>query len=231
MTHPSFSLVLPSTKQKVTFRPFLVKEEKILLVAQSGGDQGEIVRAIKQVVTNCITDPSVNVDKFTTFDLEYFFIKLRAKSVQNIVTLSYRDNEDGQIYDVTVDLEEVEVTQEKQVSNHVKISDENGLTLKYPEISIIDSVEGMDDVVEFNFAIMQACLDTYYEGEKLYKISEYTKDEIKQFVDNLDVKTYQAIQQYIDAMPHIEHTVSYTNTSGKKVNIVLSTLTDFFTLG
>jgi hypothetical protein len=231
VAHPTFSLILPSTKEKVEFRPFLVKEEKILLIAMSSEDQADIVRAIKQVISNCITTPSITVDKFTTFDLEYFFIKLRAKSVQNVITLSYKDTEDQQIYDVEVNLDEVEVKQSSEVIDKIEITPTSGIVLRYPRLNIMDAVENINDPVEFNFAIMQACIDCIYDGDKVFKTTDFTTAEVQQFLDNLDVRTYQGIQAFIEAMPRVEHTIGYTNSNGKEVKIVLKTLTDFFTLG
>lgn len=231
VAHPTFSLILPSTKEKVEFRPFLVKEEKILLIAMSSEDQTDIVRAIKQVISNCITTPGVTVEKFTTFDLEYFFIKLRAKSVQNVITLSYKDNEDQKIYDVEVNLDDVEIKQSEDVSDRIEITPTSGIVLRYPRLSIMDAVETINDPVEFNFAIMQACIDCIYDGDKVFKTTDFTTAEVQQFLDNLDVKTYQGIQAFIEAMPRVEHTIGYTNSNGKEVKIVLKTLTDFFTLG
>lgn len=231
LSHPTFSLVLPSNQQTVTFRPFLVKEEKILLIAQAGGEQADVVRAIKQVIASCITDPSINVEKFTTFDLEYFFIKLRAKSVQNIINLSYKDNEDGKIYDVQVNLDDVEVIRGEPVSNVITVGPTSSIVLKYPEISIMNEMEGIGDIVDFNFAIMQACIDKVEHDGTMYNVSEFTREEVQSFVDGLDVNTYQAIQKFIESMPRVEHTIGYTNSNGKEVKIVLKTLTDFFTLG
>lgn len=229
--HPTFSLTLPSTKQRISFRPFLVKEEKILLIAQSGGEQGDIVRAIKQVINNCITDQGIDVETFTTFDLEYFFIKLRAKSVQNVIELQYRDNEDEKVYTVEVDLDTVEVIQDKQAANRVEITPTSGLTLRYPQLSIMSDVEKITNPVDFNFAIMQACIDTIYDGDKVFKTSDFTQEEVRTYLDDLDVKTYQQIQDFIEAMPRVEHVIGYTNSNGKEVKITLKTLTDFFTLG
>lgn len=231
ISHPTFSLVLPSTGQTITFRPFLVKEEKILLVAQASEDRTDIVRAIKQVISNCVVEPKIDVNDFTTFDLEYFFIKLRAKSVQNIVTLSYKDNEDGHVYDVEVDLDQVEVVKTEGVDDKIEISATSGITLKYPTMRLMDEVESIDSAVDFNFAIMLACIDLYYVGDTVYKIKDYSRAEATEFLDNLDVATYQKIQAFVDAMPRLEHVISYTNTTGREVQITLKTLTDFFTLG
>lgn len=231
LQHPTFSLVLPSSQQTVVFRPFLVKEEKILLIAQAGGDQAEIVRAIKQVIRNCITTEGIDVENFTTFDLEYFFIKLRSKSVQNIIELQYKDNEDQKIYTVEVDLDQVEIIKDKEASDKVEITSTAGITLQYPRLSIMDDVKNIDNAVDFNFAIMQACIKTIYEGDTVYNPSDFSSDELKEYIDSLDVKTYQNIQLFIEAMPRVEHVVQYTNSNGKEVKITLKTLTDFFTLG
>jgi hypothetical protein len=231
LSHPTFSLILPSTQQKVAFRPFLVKEEKLLLIAQASDDQTDIIRAIKQVIANCIIDQSVDVNKFTTFDLEYFFVKLRAKSVQNLITLSYRDNEDQKIYDVQVNLDDIEVIRDKEVSNTIEVSPTSKITLRYPQISVMDTVKDIDDAVDFNFAIMQACIEAIEDNGTTYKTEDFSREEVQQFLDSLDVNSYQGIQKFIEAMPRLEHTISYINSNGKVVKIVLKTLTDFFTLG
>jgi hypothetical protein len=229
--HPTFSLVLPSTKQTIHFRPFLVKEEKILLIAQASEDKADIVKAIKQVVQNCIIEEDIDVNDFTTFDLEFFFIRLRSKSVQNIVKLSYKDREDGKIYDIVVDLDTIEVKGDSAASNKIELSPTSGIMLRYPRVSITEEIESINDPVEFNFAIIQACIDCVYDGDNVYRLKDFTRQEVKEYIDSLDVKTYQAIQSFIDAMPAIEHTVSYTNTKGREVSIVLRTITDFFSLG
>lgn len=231
LSHPVFSLVLPSTKQTIHFRPFLVREEKILLIAQASDDKVDIVRAIKQVIQNCIVDDQINVNDFTTFDLEFFFIKLRSKSVQNVVKLSYKDKADGKIYDVEVDLEAIEVKQHRVVENKIELSPTSGIILKYPSVSITDEIEKITDPVEFNFAIIQGCIDCVYDGDTVYKIKDFSRGEVKEFIESLDVKTYQGIQSFIDAMPSIEHVVSYTNSKGNEIKITLRTLTDFFSLG
>lgn len=228
--HPVFNLTLPSTQQKIHFRPFLVKEEKILLIAQSSGEQADVLQAVKQVITNCITDPDVNVNDFTTYDLEYFFIKLRSKSIQNIIKLIYRDNEDDQLYDVQVDLEEVEVKKGPDISDVLEVNDRTKIKLKHPRISLMNQAEELDGV-DFNFFIVQSCIDKIIVDDIGHDPSIYSLAELTEFVDNLPVPAYQHIQQYIESMPKIEHEVKYTNSTGKEVRIVLRTLTDFFTLG
>ncbi len=229
--HPVFTLTLPSTKQTVNFRPFLVKEEKMLLVAQSSGEASDIIRAVKQVVANCILTESINVDDFTTYDLEYFFIKLRSKSVQNVIKLTYRDRDDDKLYEVEVDLETVEVKQQEEIINKVEIDDKSGILLRYPRVNILNGAENIENGVDFNFFILHACIDKIYNEGVTHDPSEFSKEELQTFVESLSVPVYQQIQKFIDAMPRVEHVVSYTNSNGKKVEIVLKTLTDFFTLG
>lgn len=231
LQHPSFSLILPSSQKRVAFRPFLVKEEKILLIAQSSGEQTDVVRAIKQVISNCILDADVDIEDFTTFDLEYFFIKLRSKSVQNIIELQYKDNEDEKIYNIEVDLDTIEVTRDKEASSVIEISPTVKINLHYPRLSIMNQVEQLTDAVDFNFAIMQACIDTIEDNGTVYKTSDFTSEEVREFLDGLSVKSYQDIQTFIEAMPRVEHIARYTNSNGKEVKITLRTLTDFFTLG
>lgn len=229
--HPTFSLILPSSQQTIIFRPFLVKEEKILLIAQASKDQADIVRAIKQVIANCIITENIDIENFTTFDLEYFFIKLRSKSVQNIIELQYKDNEDEKIYTVEVNLDQVEIVEDKKANSLIEITPTSGLTLRYPRLSIMDNVKDIDNPIDFNFAIMQACIETIYDGDTIYNPSDFSSEELKEYIDSLDIKTYQAVQLFIEAMPRVEHVVQYTNSNGKEVKITLKTLTDFFTLG
>ena len=153
LSHPTFELVIPSTKQKIRYRPFLVKEEKILLIAQSSQDPKDIVYAVKQVLQNCCLD-ELNVDDLTTFDIEYFFIKLRSKSVNSIVNLKYRDLEDDKIYDFEVDLETIEIDYNPNHQKIINISSSVILNLKYPKMNLIDSLEKVSNETDLVFEIL-----------------------------------------------------------------------------
>ena len=156
LSHPTFELVIPSTKQKIRYRPFLVKEEKILLIAQSSQDPKDIVYAVKQVLQNCCLD-ELNVDDLTTFDIEYFFIKLRSKSVNSIVNLKYRDLEDDKIYDFEVDLETIEIDYNPNHQKIINISSSVILNLKYPKMNLIDSLEKVSNETDLVFEILRNC--------------------------------------------------------------------------
>ena len=231
INHPTFTLTLPSTQQKISYRPFLVKEEKILLIAQSASEQSETLRAIKQVITNCIVDTNIKVDSFTTFDLEYFFLKLRSKSVNNIVSLTYRDNEDLQNYTFDIDLEQIEVTKPTNTSNNIKINDDIGIILKYPQVDLADQIGKVDSVTEFTFALLKLCIDQIYTADEVFKIADFSTKEVDDFLMSMDVNTYKKIQEFFDNLPKLEYVITYTNKMGNERKIFLRNLEDFFTLG
>ena len=229
LSHPTFELEIPSTKQKIRYRPFLVKEEKILLIAQQSNDPQDMIFAIKQVLQNCSID-QVDVDSLTTFDIEYFFIKLRSKSINNVVTLRYRDLEDDKVYDFEVDLEQLEVEYNPDHDMTVQVSDNTLLLLKYPRVSMLSAVKSENDT-DFVFAVLRQCLDKLIKGKEEFSFEGETVEEIDNFILSLDVKSFNKIQAFLDTMPKIRHTIEYTNSLGNERKIVLENLEDFFTLG
>lgn len=231
ISHPTFSLTLPSTNKEVIYRPFLVKEEKILLIAQQSQDPVETIRAIKSVIQNCIVSTDVDINDFATFDLEYFFIKLRSKSVNNIVTLSFKDNDDNKVYDFEIDLETVELNFPEKHSNTIKVNDQISIYLRYPRIEVMELVKEIDNPTDFIFLLLKNCLHQINYKGKILNTSEYSHEELDQFINELDLNTYQKIQDFFDSIPKLEHVLTYTNSNNKEVKIVLNTLNDFFTLG
>jgi hypothetical protein len=175
INQPIFDMVIPSSKKTVEFRPFLVKEEKILLIAQQGGNDGEIIRAVKQILNNCILTTGFNIDDLTTFDLEYMFLKLRARSVNNIVKLSYRDTEDDEVYDFELDLDKIEITYPEDAADpNIPITDNVGMTMKYPSASITDKMGTFENEVELMTFFIVNCIDTIYDEEEVYIANEYS---------------------------------------------------------
>jgi phosphotransferase system HPr-like phosphotransfer protein len=227
---PTFEVIIPSINKEVTFRPFLVKEEKILLMAQQSADEKEIIKAIKQVVNNCCLDDKLDIDKLATFDLEYLFLKLRARSVNNIVEILYKDFEDDKEYKIFVNLDDVEVVMPKKIDKNVKINKKSGILMKYPSVAIVDEIKQFDNEIELlNFFIIK-CIDEIYDENDVYPASEQTEEELKDFIDNLDVKTFDKIREFMENMPKLEHKVTYKNSLGNEKNVTLSTLNDFFML-
>jgi hypothetical protein len=223
---PLFDLIIPSNGKKVTFRPFLVKEEKILLIAQSGGD-GEMIRAIKQIINNCVIE-DINVDDLATFDLEYMFLKLRAKSVNNLIKLSYRDNEDEELYDFEVDLDKIEVEMPKDINSKIKINETVGMTMKYPSAGISDKISEFENEVELLTFFITNCIDTIYDEETVYVASDYSAKELNEFLDSLDVSTFDKIREFFEKIPKMRHVINYTNKLGNERTIELSSIRDFF---
>lgn len=231
ISYPIFELELPSTKQKIKYRPFLVKEEKILLTAQVSGEAEDVVNSIRQVINNCILSEGVSIDSLTTFDLEYLFIKIRSKSVNNIIKLAYRDLEDDKRYEVEVDLDEIKILEDPNHSNKVEITDSMGMIMKYPSADIASSLKILDGEMDIFFEVLKGCIESIYDSESVYKVSDYSSEELDEFVQSLDVNTFKKIQDFFATMPRLHYEVKYTNSLGNEKVIPLTTLNDFFSLG
>jgi hypothetical protein len=228
---PIFEMTIPSQDKVVKFRPFLVKEEKILLIAQQSDSDRDIILAIKQILNNCILDSDFDVDSLATFDLEYMFLKLRARSVNNVIEVSYRDLEDDKVYTFEIDLDEVEIQKTETQSNKIKINDEIGMIMKYPSVQTINNIpENVTgtDVVEY---LVRSCIDKIYDEDNVYIISEEPEEEVQAFIDNLDVETYDKIRQFFSDLPKMYHKIEYKNSIGNDRSIELTSLRDFFTWG
>lgn len=229
--HPIFELILPASNLKINFRPFLVKEEKILLMALQGEESEEIIRAIKQVLNNCILTDGIDIDSLPTVDLEYLFIKVRAKSVNNIIKLSYRDLEDEKKYDVEVNLDDVEVKFDPNHTNIISLGNNLSLEMKYPRVDITNSLQDSKTEAELLFDILRNCIDSITQGDNVYKVSDSTPEEVDDFIQNLDVKAFNEVQKFFTSMPRLYHEVKYTNSLGNERTVKFNSLSDFFTLG
>jgi len=227
---PLFELFVPSMNKSVKARPFVVREEKILLTAQQSGNEKDIILAIKQVLTNCIAE-EFDVDDLATFDLEFMFLKLRARSVNNVIEVSYRDNEDDKVYDFQINLDEVDLKTNDDFSNIIKVSDTVGIKMKYPSVTILDNVpdtEDAGDVVEY---LIKSCIDQIFDEENVYPVGDHTDEELNEFLDSLDIDTFNKIREFFDNLPQMYHKLEYTNANGNVRTIELNTLSDFFIWG
>jgi len=228
----TFELTLPSTDVSVKFRPFLVKEEKVLLQALESQEQKQIVQALKDIVHTC-TFGQLNVDELPTFDLEYVFLKIRAKSVGEIAKIKILCPDDKVTYaNVDVDLNSVDVQVDDEHTNNIVI-DENrklGIIMKYPTLNSIDPTADFNKENSKNlFNIIGKTIYQIYEGDQTHNASDYSKEELDKFVESLDSKTFQKIQKFYETMPKLLHIIDVENPVTKKVNkITLSGLTDFF---
>lgn len=228
---PLFDLEIPSKQTTVKCRPFVVKEEKILLMAQQAGQEKDIVLAIKQVLENCVQDPTFDSDDLTTFDLEYMFLKLRARSVNNVIEVSYRDNEDDKVYDFEIDLDTVEMMKPAEINNKIMVTDTVGIVMKFPSVKVLENTPentSAPDLVEY---LVRSCVDQIFDEEEVYLASESTEAELQEFIEGLDVQTFQKIREFFDSLPSLYHKLEYTNANGNERVIELKTLSDFFTWG
>lgn len=228
---PLFDLEVPSQNKTVKARPFVVKEEKILLTAQQSGQEKDIVLGIKQVLTNCIQDPTFDIDTLTTFDLEFMFLKLRSRSVNNIIDVSYRDNEDDKIYDFQIDLDEVDLLKTKEINNKIMVTEDIGIIMKFPSVSVLENVPDdikSTDLVEY---LVRSCIDQVFDENDVYLASDTPEEELSEFIESLDIETFTKIREFFDSLPSLYYKLEYTNSLGNKREIELRTLSDFFTWG
>jgi len=231
ISYPIYELILPSSKEKISFRPFLVKEEKILLTAQVGDEPSEILTAVRQVINNCILSEGVTVSDLSTFDLEYLFIKIRSKSVNNIITLTYKDAEDDLKYTVEVDLDQVQIVEDPNHVNKIEITKDTGMVMKYPKADISNTIKVLNSELDIFFEVLKNSIDFIYDSDKIYKTADYTEEELEEFIQSLDVNTFKKIQDFYNTMPKLFYEVKYVNSLGNERVIPLTTLNDFFTLG
>jgi hypothetical protein len=224
---PTYELEIPSSKEKITYRPFLVKEEKILLLAQESEKDSEMLLALKQIINNC-TYEKVEVEKLPMFDLEYIFLQIRAKSVGEVVDLKLLCEDDGETYaDVQVNLDEIDVEFTEGHSNSIQLTDEVGIIMSYPQINMMDL--SSDSGTENVFGIIKNSINQITEGETVYERADFTEKDINEFLDSLTTEHFKLIQEFFETMPRLRHEVKFKNPKTKKQNkITLEGLNSFF---
>ena len=225
---PLFVLTIPSQKRKVMARNYLVPEEKILLTAQQSGQDGDILLAVKQIIQNCVQE-DFDVNTLASFDLEYMFIKIRARSVSNIIEVSYKDSEDEKVYNFKIDLDEVEMLEGDPASNKIQLNDEIGVVMQYPPAALLDQIP--EDITQFELGefLIKKCLVSVYDVENVYPIADSSEAEIDKFFNSLDLVAFEKISNFFDSMPRMYYEIKYTNSLGTERVIPFTTLRDFFT--
>ena len=204
---PTYTIKLESIKDTVTYRPFLVKEEKILLMALEGGDGEDILKAVQSILTTCIMESKINIPSLPTFDLEYLFLNIRAKSVGEMSTVSIPCPECETQKQHDIPLEKIKLKTNKEHTNKVELSNTVGLYMKYPTISLLANIEEITS--ENSLDIISACVDSVYDGEKEYDFRDYSSEERQDFLDNLTQAQLLNIQKFFETMPSLEHDINY----------------------
>jgi hypothetical protein len=232
LKYPIFELEVPSSKKTHKFRPFLVAEEKILLIAQQSGDLKEIILSLKQVIGNCCQDPEFDSDKLATFDIEYLFLKLRSRSVSSMAKIYLTDNEDGKEYSFDVDLEKVNVVTHSGHNSRIQLNDDIAIVMKYPTTQMIDAIATMQVETKAFFEVMKYCIEFVVEGgDKISVFADAPEAERDEFVQSIDIATFSKITQFFETMPKMHYEIAYKNSLGHDRKAVLRNLNDFFILG
>jgi hypothetical protein len=227
---PTYELAVPSTDEKIKYRPFLVKEEKILLIAMEAQEQSGILNAVKDIVKSCTFD-KFDVNKAPIFDIEYIFLNIRAKSVGEVSTVNLRCPDDNETFVQTdIDLTKVDVQLTKGHTNKIELTDEMGMIMTYPTL---DSFTDSTTVINASnmLDVIASCVAQIYDkkGEDVYDAKDSTKQEIIDFIESLNSKQFKEIQNFFDTSPKLTHTVTIKNPETKvKSDITLTGLNDFF---
>ena len=230
---PEYDLVLPSTQKKITYRPFLVKEEKLLVLALESESTKQITTAIKSVLKSCILTRGIKVEKLPTFDIEYLFLNIRARSVGEEVEVNIVAPDDGETnVTVTIDLEDIQVQTDENHSNKIKLDETLMMEMKYPSLEQFISnnfdFEGETDINQ-SFELIASCIDKIYNEDEVWSTDDCTKKEVVDFLEQMSSTQFKEIEQFFETMPKLSHAIEITNPSTKvKSTIVLEGLSSFF---
>ena len=232
---PTYELKLPSSSKKVRYRPFLVKEEKILIIALESKNQNQITTAVTEVLKKCILTKGIDVDSLPTFDIEYLFLNIRAKSIGEDIKLNVTCPDDGETkVPVTIYVDEIKVIKPKDHKIDIVLDDKMSLRMKYPSLnqfieSNFDTEDEAETIVDKTFRVVADCMDTIFDGEDAWEAKDYSAQERLDFVQQLNSQQYKKVENFFSTMPKLSHTIEVVNPNTKeKGSVVLEGLADFF---
>ena len=221
---PVYEAILPSTDKVIKFRPFLVKEEKVLLTAMEDGSQTALMNAIKTILKNCVQG-NLDVERLPLFDIEYLFLKLRSKSIGEIseIGLKCTDTECGGVNQLSINMDEIEVTKPEGHNRKIMISDDVGVMMSYPVMKTSGITE------EDGMAIVKDCIEMIFTEEETHERDSFSSKELDEFIDSMDTKQFAKIKEFFDTMPKLQHTINYKcEKCGEDKEITLQGLDSFF---
>lgn len=227
---PKYELTVPSTGETVEYRPYLVKEEKILMLAMESKDQNQMIRALRDVIAGC-TDGKVQVDKLAMFDLEYVFLKIRAKSVGETSKIGIKCTDCDTKNEFEINLEEVQVQGEVKKEAKIALTDSVGVVLRYPTVKGIQRQLGKNqgNDAEVSMAAVASAIESIYDAENVYSAEDETSESLMGFLDSLTSQQFKKISEYFDDMPRLKHDINYKCKScGVENKQTLEGLTSFF---
>ena len=210
---PTYELELPLSKKKIKFRPFLVKEQKNLLMAMESGDATTIQNNVRDILDVCTLTPGIDVDELPIIDIEYYFLQLRAKSVGELVDLRYRCNNEvegkecGNIMETKYDLNNIKVQQEEQVSPEIQLNERLTVKFKYPQFGMVKSSMMYDDVADLTFNLIAQSIDWVFDGEQYYYGHEQTTQELLEFIESLNQEQFQKIEKFFENLPKLHENI------------------------
>jgi hypothetical protein len=234
---PTYELTLPSNKKQIKYRPFLVKEEKVLIIAMESGDTNQITSAVKDVLKNCVLTRGIKIDSLPSFDIEYLFLNIRAKSVGESVDLIITCPDDGETQvETSVSVDEIQVVIPEEHTSEVKIDDNITLKMKYPSLQeFIDNnfdfakPSNSEETIDKSFEVVASCIDMVYTATESWSTGDVTKKEMVEWLGTFDSNQFKGIENFFDTMPKLSHTLIITNPkTGIKSEVVLEGLSSFF---
>ncbi len=228
---PSYDLTLPSNGKKIKYRPFLVKEEKILILAIESNSMKDISRAIKDVLKNCILTKGVKIDELPTFDIEYLFLNIRSRSIGESIDLVITCPDDGETkVNAQIYIDEIEIKKDKDHNPDIKLDDTYTMRLKYPSLDqFIDDNFNFDEDKDNSFDIISSCIDMVFSEEEAWEAKDCTKKELLEFVERLNSIQFKEVEKFFDTMPKLSHEIEVENPNTKvKSKVALEGLASFF---
>ena len=230
---PEYTLVVPSTDEEIKFRPFLVKEEKLLLIAQETSDEQSLYNAIANLIKNCCFE-KIDIDKLPLFDIEYIFLQIRAKSVSEIADVKVICPDDGETeVEVKINLTQIEVHMGEKHDAKIQLTDDIGIVMSYPNLASILLKKKVQDkeesASEQMFGMIQDCMLQIWQGEETFAATDYTDNDKREFLDSLNHNQFEKIQQFFETMPTVKHEVEVTNPKTQVVSkIEIEGMNSFF---
>jgi hypothetical protein len=231
---PTYELTLPSNGKKVKYRPFLVREEKILIMAMESENMKQITDAIVQILSDCILTKDIKVESLATFDIEYLFLNIRGKSVGETVDVNVTCPDDGETQvEMTIDIDSIKIQKTRGHKNIIKLDDDLSMKLKYPSLqqfieNNFETAEVTSEVGQ-SLSMITSCIEMIYNQEESWESSDYTKKELEEFVDQLNTKQFKEIEKFFTTMPKLSHTIEVKNpNTGVESEVVLEGLASFF---
>jgi hypothetical protein len=225
---PMFETKLVSTgRKKIKYRPFTVKEEKILLIAQESNDIEQVIIAMKQIIGNCCSD--IDPEQLPMFDVEYLLMQIRGKSVNNVIEFKITDPETEKQVDISLDVDEIKIVKPKGHNNQIEIKENTYVVMRYPTINqVTDLLNPDQDETTNTLDIMIHCIDSVVDGDVVYDLDDFTKEEVVEFVDSFPTKAVEEIKNFFETMPVMRVEKKYTNANGDEKKIVLEGTETFF---